>query len=410
MRNIITIITYLLVACSVVLLILVVFLNFKQEVLDGFIPPETNPPVKSTGEPETEKIDNPPENNTDGYDNNNDYVIPTGNPNVKPDEAVEYDGKFELPVNGATGYAAALGGTDVFANDFNSVLAVLQQGKGFRIIKEDGAWWQVYISPENGSGNDNGNGIMGWVRHNYCMINLPDVIPSIIYDNTNAYSSVFRANEERIPNITGEQLYKYSDRKDGKAYNERLQKDEYIVPVLYSMAERIYQAQQNAAANGDTLMIYEGFRPADTQGRVYGEVLNLPSSQKNFGGYSMSMFIAYGISNHQIGYAMDTSLAKIVETDYAVAGKYKYKQYVYLSHAMPCAIHELSVKATLANAKDNIPAQNLQRYCKDAGFSSLSSEWWHFNDDKTYADAPNLIKQSNGNYFVTECYSVSPGN
>ena len=391
-------ITYLLVGCSVILLILIVFVNFKKAVWDVVVPDETKQTEKSVAETDDPEDlnDRPPTD--DDNSNNGGYEVPTVNANVKPEEAVFYDGKLELPVGGATGYASVT--AEIYDNDYN-VLAVLNPGKGFRILKEDGQWWHIYLKADPGT---DGGDIIGWVRHNLCMINLPDVIPSIIYNNTNAYKSVFRANEEIIPDITGEQLYLYSTRKDGKVYNERLQKDEYIVPVLYAMAETICRAQKTALDNGDTLVIYEGFRPYETQNRVYNAVLNLPYDQKNFGSYGIQWFILSGYGNHQMGYAIDTSLAKVVGEDYVVMGKYKYLQVKYLEYTMPCEIHELSVKATLANAKDNIYAQKLQKYCNDAGLSPISSEWWHFNDEAAHS---GITKISEGRYLITECFSVS---
>jgi len=394
MRNLVTGITYLLVGCSVILLILIIFVNFKEQVWNNFMPDEPKQKEKITEETE-EPDDKPP----DSTEETTAYAVPTANVNVKIEDAMVYDGKLELPVNGATGYASVK--LEVLDDDYN-VMTTLEPGKGFRILQEAESWWRIYIKSETDDG-----GLVGWVRHNLCMINLPDVIPSVIYDNTNAYGSVFRANEETIPDITGRQLYSYSDRKDGKAYNERLQKYEYIVPVLYAMSERICQAQRNALANNDTLVIYEGFRPDETQSMVFSEVFKLPDSQRNFGSYGITWFIASGTSNHQKGYAIDTSLAKIVDKDYSVTGKYKYLQFKYLDHTMPCQIHELSVKATLANAKDNIPAQNLQKYCADAGLSSLTSEWWHFNDETTNS---GITRTSDGKYKITECYSVYPSS
>lgn len=401
MRNFISGITYLLVGCSVILLILIIFVNFKEKVWDNFVPDELSKAEKSS-----EETENPADNQPDTAQETTLYALPpsnsNSNSNVNVEDAVVYDGKLELPVNGATGYASV--DVDVFNNDLTVIYTTLKPGKGFRILNEYETWWQIYVKadPETGGTED----IIGWVRHNLCMINLPDVIPSIIYNNTNAYKSVFRANEEVIPEITGEQLYSYSDRKDGVIFNERLQKNEYIVPVLYAMAERICQAQRKAQANGDTLVIYEGFRPLETQNRVYNAVLNLPYSQKNFGSYDMIWFIARGKANHQMGYAIDTSLAQIVETKYSVAGKYKYPQFDrYIEYNMPCQIHELSVMATLANARDNIYAQGLQKYCNDAGLSSIPSEWWHFNDEYAHA---GITKESGGDYFITECFSVAP--
>lgn len=87
------------------------------------------------------------------------------------------------------------------------------------------------------------------------MINLPDILPSAIYFNDSATASMMRSSGESIPNIIGEILYDciaYSDRFDGECF---------VMPVLYSMAPKIAKAQQLANRDGNTLIIYETFRP-----------------------------------------------------------------------------------------------------------------------------------------------------
>jgi len=409
MRSVISGITYLLVGCSVILIVLILFVNFKEQVFK-ILPPEND-----TGQTETKRTpaeteefdiseDLPPTHEKNSVTN---YPVPSGNTSVNAVESVVYDGALELPLSGATGYASVE--INVYNDDFSATLAVLEPGRGFMILDEYGTFWQIYLKPEGGEA------IVGWVRHNNCLINLPDVIPSVIYENTNAYASVMRANEEPIPNVTGKQLYSYSTRSDGKVYNERLQRHEYIVPVLYAMAERICSAQKLALANGESLVIYEGFRPYDVQQTIYRAVLDLPSSQKYFGSWSQGWFIASGKSNHQIGYAMDASLAQVVDSEDKVTGRYKYKQPKYFEYAMPTTIHELSVNSALyaspnsrtysEGVKNSEAAQRLQKYCTSAGFTPLASEWWHFNDEHARA---GITRESSGNFYVTECFSASP--
>lgn len=400
MKNLISGFTYFLVGGSALLVILIIVVSFNSQMFD-FDPAET----ENTSKPAPAVFEEPTaEDVTD--ETGPDFEAPTLTPNIRPEEAELYGGGLELPVYGSTGYAAV--STDIYDSAFDSSLASLNPGDAFLILKESGQWWQVEK-----------NGVIGWVRHNHCMINLPDVVPSMIYNNTNAYSSVFRANDFDIPGITGEQLYAYSDRRDGKAWNERLQRYEYIVPVLYATAKRAYQAQCNALANGDTIVIYEAFRPSSVQAKVYREVSALAGSnadvRKGFGSWNMSWFIAAGISNHQVGYAIDASIAKVVNTDYASAGKYKYPKLESFEYYMPSPIHELSTQGVVYTApggtvfsegmKNSESAQNLQKYFIDAGFSPLPSEWWHFNDE--YANS-NLTKRSDGNYVITVCLSIAP--
>lgn len=411
MRRIISGATYLLVGCSVILIILIIVVNFKSQVFDRI--PQFDDDEQFTSQnyfpdtdvPETSEILPPADDN-----NSTTHPVPSGNSSVNVSEAVNYDGVLELPVDGATGYASVA--IDVYTADQSLKLGVLAPGQGFMILREYESWWQVYFRAET-----DGSEITGWIRHNLCFINLPDVIPSIVYDNTNAYGAVFRASGEAIPNVTGKRLYSYSDRSDGKVYNERLQKYEYIVPVLYSMAKTIRAAQAAALANGDTLVVYEGFRPYEVQQLVYSEVNKLPYAQKNFGSWSQSWFIAYGKSNHQVGYAMDVSLAQVVKKEEKITGKYKYQQLEYFEYTMPTVIHEMSVNSILYTSsgsrtysegvKNCVPAQNLQTYCVSAGLTPLASEWWHFNDETARA---GVTRESSGNFTVTECFSASPAS
>ena len=416
MRRVISGVTYLLVGCSVVLIVLVIFVNFKSQVFDRVFFDEEKQ-IETIG---SSKENNANANGTDDFSgapevlpptqnsNTPTHPVPSGNISVNVAESIVYDGELELPVSGATGYASVE--MEVYNDEITVSLATLKPGKGFVILSEYGPYWRVCVKSEA-----DGRDIIGWVYHSLCLINLPDVIPSIVYNNTNAYRSVFRANGEAIPNITGKQLYSYSERSDGKVYNERLQRYEYIVPVLYSMAKRVCAAQQNALAGGDSLVIYEGFRPQETQQSVFRAVNNLPASQKKFGSWSQGWFIASGKSNHQIGYAMDASLAQVVEVDEKVTGKYRYKQLVHFEYTMPTQIHELSVDSALyaspgsrtysEGVKNSEPAQRLQKYCTSAGFTPLASEWWHFNDE--YARA-GITRESSGNFLITECFSASP--
>ncbi|MCL2382312.1 MAG: SH3 domain-containing protein [Treponema sp.] len=161
-------------------------------------------------------------------------------------------GVFELPITGASGYAAIFLSLHEGASESSNVTSVLPPGQGFTILGEYGQWWYIAV----------GN-VTGWVLSKFCMINLPDVIPSIVYNITNHSYSLFRSSGRDIPNITGAALYHSRD------FNARLGREEYIAPVLYGMARKIGAAQQAALAQGNTLIMYEAFRPADAHNAVY---------------------------------------------------------------------------------------------------------------------------------------------
>ena len=324
-----------------------------------------------------------------------------------------YELDLELPVIGATGYASIALDLKKSANSESETLKILEAGTGFEIVEEEGSWWLVQ--------NDDSS---GWVQHTYCLINLPDVIPSIIYDNTNTYSSKYVSSGKSIPNITGQSLYA------GKTFNMRLGKEEFIVPVLYSMSKKIFLAQKYALADGNSLIIYEGYRPYPVQQEIVSALTALANRDSevkagiNTYPWSINWFIATGISNHQMGYAIDASLAKINSKKEMQIGEYAVIKITgYAEYEMPTEIHELSIasatftapfKSTLPTAwKDavfadsmNEAAINLQTYSTKAGLTPLASEWWHFNDLDALRET--IDNSSDGSYLLDESYSASP--
>lgn len=327
--------------------------------------------------------------------------------------AEPYEGDFELPIEGATGYASVEMPLRERASQEADTLIELNPGDGFRIISEEGEWWQV----ENDTD-------AGWILHQYAFINLPDVIPSIIYDNTNGYASVFRSSGEDIPEVTDEVLY------NSLTYNKRLEKEEYMMPVLYSMSKKIYDVQQEALENDDTLILNEGYRPFNVQEHVSEQLANLAESNSNVREgintppWSISWFIASGISNHQRGYAIDVSLASVEEKETVNYGNYTVDEFLsYTEYDMPTPIHELSnagvVFAEVVTPQNDIAwkeatlsdtmtegAITLQEYAANAGLTPLASEWWHFNDLE--ARDETIDNSSDGRFIISELFSIPP--
>jgi D-alanyl-D-alanine dipeptidase len=321
---------------------------------------------------------------------------------------------LELPVVGATGYAPVRLNVTVVRNRVAESVGELEAGTAFLITSERDDWWEVYA-----------DGVSGWVRSDYCLINLPDVIPSIVYNNSNASRSLFVSSGRSIPGVTGEKLY------DAYSYNERLERDEYIMPVMYAMAKKIHKAQRSALAEGNTLVLYEAFRPYSVQRQVNNALNALAGEDSivnagiNTGSWSLTWFISSGTSIHQEGCAIDVSLATVMMAQEVHLGEYVYSRpSYYYEFTMPSPIHELSARsATLAypvasdkiaglkpmpyseGMKNSEGAKKLQKYCMDAGLSTLASEWWHFNDMETRR---NLPERGRGNFVISECFSVAP--
>lgn len=323
------------------------------------------------------------------------------------------DNGFELPLNGSSGYCSI--NLSLLSNpDYNSSkVSSLTAGTGFKILKENNDWWYVSI-----------NNCNGWLPNKYCMINLPDVIPSIIYDDTNSYKSLFLSSQKELPNITSKQLYNVYQ------FNSRLSKEEFIMPIMYPTAKKIANVQHLALSNNQSLKIYETFRPLDVQKKISSNLSFLMNNDStvfngiNRNGWNESWFIAQSISNHQRGIALDVSLVNVIDSTYNQIGKYSYTSIIeYKECKMPTRMHELSADAVSlkygvnSNSKTawrNVPLSNtmtesaicLQNYFTKCGFCPLASEWWHFND----LDTKDLLDgiYSSGQYYIKECLSSIP--
>lgn len=332
-----------------------------------------------------------------------------------PDTGILYDNsertgekadRFELPLEGATGFASV--DMEVASSPGGGeTVATLKPGDAFVILEEtDGRWWRI---TRDGSWS-------GWVENTTCYLNIPDVVPSIVFDNTNAYSSVFVSSGKDIPGITGEKLY------DSMRWNERLGEDQYVVAANYIMVKKIYAAQQAALADGYTLVINETFRPFDVQLDVADKLKALYQEDGEVKAgidkrpWGIGWFIASKLSTHQIGCAMDVSLARVNRMDVRLSGRYRYAVATDITPCdMPTAMHELSSAAVcMKRAVDSYSqtawksvapadtmtedALRLQKYCTDTGLSPLASEWWHFND----LEAKDAI----GNQYTTEVFYI----
>ena len=299
---------------------------------------------------------------------------------------------FEVPINGAMGFTSCRVNIYGDASLSGTPIHTLEAGQSFVIKSEKNTVWQI----ETGGPADKVK--RGYISNKNCFINLPDVIPSIIYNITNSSSSLFVSSNKQIDGVTGKQLFDYY------LYSARYGKQQYIAPVLYTMAHKICKAQRLALAEGNTLVIYEAFRPYETQQLVAKKLLELCDKDSEVrkgiekSPWSLSWFISTSVSNHQIGCAIDVSLAKVNKAEIKPCGIAKYVEVTsYTEHIMQTQMHELSAKAVSlkypVSSKSKTAwksvavhesmtesAIKLRDYCTSVGMSPLASEWWHFND------------------------------
>ena len=300
---------------------------------------------------------------------------------------------FENDISGSTGWSIIDLSIRSNADDTSNVIGTVVSGEPFLILSEDGNYWKIKYS-----------GNIGYVPHDYCMINLPDVIPSIKYDITNAYSSIFRSAGYDISGVTGVQLY-----SAGKVMNYKIGREEFIVPSLYSTAKKIYEAQRLALDDGYSLLIYDSYRPTSVDKLVTDnlEVLyNSNSVVKDKIDWSTGLdgtryywgtgwFVAKSLSTHNVASAIDVSLYNLSSNS---------------EGDMPTVIHELSSDGIkyYSSSVSKIPAnfsvgmlnspdgQRLDSYMRNVGMTDLASEWWHYQDQAGYERAAAAVGHAIG--------------
>lgn len=283
---------------------------------------------------------------------------------------------FELSVNGATGYSFCEQ-NGMQAGEAFVIVSANQSDRTLNILKQDG---EELIIPMSS-----------------CFINLPDVIPSIVYNDTNSYNSIFTTSGQSISGVTGEAMY------ESLRYNNRLGYEEYTMPILYEAAESLAKIQHRALTRGDTLILYQAFRPYSCQTQVRNGLSSSlngnPTLRAGLGNWSESWFIAQGISNHQVGGAVDVSLGKVLET---TAYSSFYRVTNYEEYSMQSTMHELS--ALSVDTVADVPNEELrlQNMFLCEGWDTIRSEWWHF--DCHYA-MDNMIGYSNGDFEINEILS-----
>lgn len=109
------------------------------------------------------------------------------------------------------------------------------------------------------------NGVQGYVKAAYCMINLPDYLgDTCSYNITNSYSSIFKVHYAIIPEVTGTVIPGFEGIRQAD--------NEYLVPYLYPCADKLAKAASIAAEQNYKLKIYEAYRPHEATRYLYDTV------------------------------------------------------------------------------------------------------------------------------------------
>ena len=214
--------------------------------------------------------------------------------------------------------------------------------------------------------------INGWLT----MINLPDIIPSALYNITNAKASIYKTRGNNLSGVTGYDIY-------GTGWNSGM------APIRIETAKKIQKAETTALKYGNRIKIYDSFRPWTVQRKIANAVkTNWFNGKtyciskefdysKNTNGRSVNCvtdskgwFIAIAASNpssHNIAKAIDVTL---VTSDDNQEIATQTKMHELSGNSIPTSTAISKYRGELA----------LNYLFTNAGFYFLPSEWWHFED------------------------------
>lgn len=263
-------------------------------------------------------------------------------------------------------------------------------GKAYCVLEEKDGMFAVRLDDQ-----------IVYIDANLCLINLPEYMGDLCnYWITKSFATNTTVHEYYIPEVTDQVAVGYE--------NIRLADGTFLVPLLYPAAQKLVVAAQAALDQGYRLKIYDAFRPNITTKTIYeltekildepipmethtgkdvsedlpvqdGETADPPADGEatepfvityrllmTNGTYALNNFIAKGISSHNIGIALDLTLEKVSNAT---------------ELEMQTSIHDLSHFSIVANNNKN--AKLLAKIMTGAGFGTLSTEWWHFQDNDT---------------------------
>ena len=212
------------------------------------------------------------------------------------------------------------------------------------------------------------NNKVGFVNSDCIYLNLPDVIPEMKYNITNANSSIFKSKGYNISGVTGKNLYGFN-----KNYYEKIGRSEYYAPLLFPVARELQVAYDKARSEGYNLKVYDTYRPYHVTKDVNNKFRNLYNSNakvkkavnydKNGQYWGPSWFLAQNASRHNSATALDIALTDNKGNELSAQTK----------------MHTLDTRSV--TKYNNKVANKLKNIMTSAGFETLKSEWWHFQEN-----------------------------
>ena len=150
--------------------------------------------------------------------------------------------------------------------------------------------------------------------------------------------------------------------------------NECYAPLKYDAALKLNKAYQSVKNDGYNIKIYDSYRPYSVTKSIYNKFKTVAEANDKRGkdmrnamnkdGLNIDWFLAANKSAHNYGIALDLTLTKNGEEIKAQT-----------------KMHQLDASAAISNNNDE--TNKLQEYMTSAGFITLKSEWWHFQDGRT---------------------------
>ncbi len=220
-------------------------------------------------------------------------------------------------------------------------------------------------------------GMQAWIGTGDCLVNIKDYIPTLEICLDMATGSIFTMGGQEIDGLYGEVLYHYGGAASGEE-----------AWLKYGPAKKLYACQEELLAQGYGFVIYDAYRPYSVTVFIrdaFKSFLNTRSAnfkKQFFKNLGEGWFLAPGVSSHNWGVAVDLTIRSMSTGE---------------EIPMPTDMHTLDYRSALEYWEKNTNARAKNGlWLKDVmtrhGFSSLKSEWWHFQDNtepRIQMDVPN---------------------
>lgn len=217
---------------------------------------------------------------------------------------------------------------------------------------------------------------------NHLLVNLPDIIPSAIYDIQYAYSTPSKSGGHAIAGLTGSVLPGYDSEKQ---FDDYLDESIHPVPAAYGLAVKLVSVQANLRDKGYRLVVWDCYRPRQAS-RFISERFTAaynsdPAIRASVGTtWDLSWYAASGASGHNYGSDIDVSVAD--ESGNLLAMPSDFDAFDDSAHLVdvPMNSSSISPSAYRQEVLDNQACLDLHEAMTSAGLDELASEWWHFSD------------------------------